>query len=196
MGKKLSLILFVLACILLIYHCTSANGRKYECNIDCAGYQMFFSEIEHDTKLHFLLKPNESNDSIEFLLSYQQGIMDEIISFVFVEGVDSLFIRRRQDLWDGYSPEDREKFNIPRHMYDTSVPIIGELPKRCRCISFSDTAFFSFSDSLSNYIPRKGIHVIKLYHYYERGDLFELTESSFFSRNTPRYKNILLKEIK
>ena len=116
-----------------------------------------------------------------------------VVSFVFVEGVDSVYIRDFPHLYERFSPEEKEKYiNIPEED-KSDVSIIGALPPICRIISYSDPLFFVYDrDYYYSYKPKSNnIHLIKLWHNVERTDIYELLDITKDS-----IKNIELKELK
>lgn len=117
----------------------------------------------------------------------------DVVSFVFVEGVDSVYIRDFPHLYERFPLEEKEKhINEPKD-YKRDVPIIGALPPICRIISYSDPLFFVYDrDYYYSYKPKSNnIHLIKLWHNIEGTDIYEhldITKDSI--------KNVELKELK
>ena len=53
----------------------------------------------------------------------------DVVSFVFVEGVDSVYIRDFPHLYERFSPEEKEKYINEPEGYKEEVSIIGALPQ-------------------------------------------------------------------
>ena len=115
-----------------------------------------------------------------------------VVSFVFVEGVDSVYIRDFPHLYERFSPEEKEKYiNIPEED-KSDVSIIGALPPICRIISYSDPIFFVYDRDYYSYKPKSNnIHLIDLWHDVERADVYYLW---YTTKDSTR--NVELKELK
>ena len=117
----------------------------------------------------------------------------DVVSFVFVEGVDSVYIRDFPHRYERFSPEEKEKYINEPEGYKEEVSIIGALPPICRIISYSDPLFFVYDrDYYSSYKPKSNnIHFISLWHDIERTDTYILLETTKDST-----RNVELKVLK
>ena len=101
----------------------------------------------------------------------------DVASFLFIEGVDTLYIRKNQENRDLFPPE--KQCRHPDIVVDN--PIVGELPAKCKAVSFSDSRFFIYDKKTCTYIPKNvKTHVVTLFHDTERTNtyyLYDMTKS-------------------
>ena len=158
---------------LLLHGKYHTYGRTYQATLDRIGWQMTFTEQNADTILNFTFSNMRMNqhDSLSMLIHNQHG---SVVSFTFIEDVDTVFIRNKRELKDWYPPEEQIE-QITPEWYVPQKRIIGDIPTRCRLISFSDSCFFSYDKEDSSYNPKSSIiHVVTLYHETDWGNAYYL----------------------
>lgn len=149
---------------LLLYGKYHSCGRTYQATLDRIGWQMTFTEQNADTILKFTFVNIEKNqcDSLSLLTHNTHGI---IVDYTFIEGLDTVFIRKDVELRDLFPPEEQNKYSVTPDWFKVYNPIIGDIPPGCRSISFSDSSFFSYDRNKCTYIPKSNkIHIIRLKH--------------------------------
>ncbi len=168
---------------IFIYRMIHNNHRAFATYIESVGYKIKFTEIESDTILHFVFnRPDSlSRDSIDI---FSHNVSDDVVSFVFVEGIDTIYIRKDMEFYEMFPPEEKTKYNCapPPKDYKIFNPIIGELPSKCKYIAFSDSTYFKYEyEHQFTYIPKDShVHIIILEHQTERTDsysLYDITEN-------------------
>lgn len=169
------------------YH---SYGRTYQATLDRIGWQMTFTEQNADTILKFTFVNIENNqcDSLSFLT--HNGGCGKVIDFTFIEGVDTVFIRKKRELRDLFPPEEQNKYPVTPdgEFYN---PIIGDITPGCRSISFSDSSFFSYDRNKCTYVPKSNkIHIVTLSHNTERGNTYYLFDET--KDDTIRVQLVLL----
>lgn len=184
MKKNIYTIFLCLFCLPAVVYLTillrstfRSNGRTYKVTVDRVGWQMIFTEQNADTLLRFTFheKGKQKCDSIPLLIHNDFG--GDVISFLFVEGVDTLYIRKNQEFRDLYPPEEQSQHLIAPTDFVVENPIIGKLPARCKAVSFSDPRFFIFNKKKLSYIPKNvKTHVVTLFHETERTNIYYLSD--------------------
>ena len=177
---------------LLLYSYFHVNNRSFIADCNEFGYYVQIKEEgKHDETLRFSFRKHSGELICADLLIRNSPW--NVVSFVFVEGVDSVYIRDFPHLYERFSPEEKEKYTNEPEDYKRDVSIISALPPICRIISYSDPLFFVYDrDYYYSYKPKSNnIHLIKLWHNVERTDIYELLDITKDS-----IRNVELKELK
>ncbi len=184
MKKNIYAIFLCLFCLpavvyltILIYSTFHSNGRTYEATVDRSGWQMVFTEQNADTLLRFTFRPKgkQKCDSLSFLI-YNE-FCGNVVSFLFVEGVDTLYIRKNLEFRNLFPPEEQSQHPVAPPDFVVDNPIVGELPVRCKAVSFSDPRFFIYDKKKCSYIPKNAkMHVVTLFHETERANTYYLSD--------------------
>ena len=165
---------------LLLYCKYYTYGRTYQATLDRIGWQMTFTEQNADTILNFTFSNMRINQQDRLSLLTRNSNTHNVVSFVLVEEVDSVFIRKELEFRDLFPPEE-QKNNLknPEWFQVSKDPIIGGIPLGFRSISYSDSSFFSYDRKMHDYIPKSNkIHVVTLYHETERGNAYYLWDET------------------
>lgn len=162
----------VLIAVLFSLNSCASKGRSYEFNLDEIGYNGGFKEVDADTILEFTFTKISDNDTRNLRI---RNAPWNVISFVFYDGNDTIFIRKGAEWLDLFSPEERMLLKTERPLngdIDTPYnPIKGNLPDRFKLIAYGDSSFFKWVNNKSAYILKNdSIHIVTLMHYVERGN--------------------------
>ena len=188
MKKNIYILFLCLFCLpavvyltILLYSTFHSYGRTYEAKVDRVGWQMVFAEQNADTLLRFTFhqKGKQKCDSISLLM--HNAYCSDVVSFLFVEGVDTLYIRKNLEVRDLYPPEEQSQHPVTPPDFVVDNPIVGKLPARCKAVSFSDPRFYIYDKKKCSYIPKNAkTHDVTLFHETERADtyhLFDMTQN-------------------
>jgi len=160
---------------LLLIRILSSNDRKFVANFDRVGWSIEMKEQKQDSLLLFTLYQagKIKSDSISF--DIHNNYCTDVISLLFVEGVDTVYIRKGREFKDLFSLEEQSSNSMAPKDFPVNNPFIGELPPKCKIVAFSDSSFFIYDKNKCTYIPKDDItHVITLFHNTERGDYYTL----------------------
>ncbi len=151
-------------------HC----DRTYDAYIDSVTVHMVIKEQNADSLLRFTFYKDEKNKGISLLV--HNNYSSNVVSFVFVDGIDTLYIRKNREFKELFSPNEKRIFSVVPKDFVVDNPIIGKLPSKCNEISFSDYRFFLYDANKCTYIPKYKVHVITLFHDTERTDSYTLSD--------------------
>ena len=181
MKKKIYiLVLFFLPVVIymsLPYITLSSNDRKFEAIFDRGGWRIEMKEQKQDSLLFFTIHQagKIKSDSISFYV--HNNYCSDVISFLFVEGVDTVYIRKGREFKELFSLEEQSSHSMAPKDFPVNNPVIGKLPFKCKLVAFSDPRFFIYDKNKCTYIPKDDItHVITLFHNTERGDSYTLCD--------------------
>ena len=153
------------------------NDRRYEATFDRVGWHINMNEQNTDSLLfftfHHTVKGN--SDSIAFFI--RNNYCSDVISFLLVEGMDTVYIRKDREFKELFPPEEQSLHPVAPKDFFVANPFIGKLPSLCKMVTFSDPRFFIYDKNKCTYIPKDDItHVITLFHNTERGDSYTLCD--------------------
>ena len=165
----------VLYIILLVINSIPANNRRYEATLNGVGWRINMEEQNSDSLLlfNFYYTRKSPNDSMSFLI--QNNYCSDVVSFVLVEGMDTVYIREGREFKELFPPEEQSLHTVaPRDFYIDN-PHIRKLPSKCKMVAFSDPRHFIYDKNKGEYIPKDDMtHIITLFHNTERGDSYSL----------------------
>ena len=161
--------------IILLYSTFHSDGRTYEAKVDKAAWQMVFTEQNADSLLRFTFQQKEKQKCDSISLLVHNAYCSDVISFLFADGVDTLYIRKNPEFKDLFSPEQQYQHTVAPSDFAVDNPIVGKLPSRCKTVSFSDPRFFIYDKKKCSYILKNAnTHVVTLFHDTERADTYHL----------------------
>jgi hypothetical protein len=169
----------LIAALLILNSCVP-NGRSYEFKLDEIGYNGIFKEVEADTILEFTF--TKINDNNTRNLRIRNASWD-VISFVFYNGNDTIYIRKGSEWIDLFSPTERASFKTKQPLNGNIKPpynpVKGDLPDGFKLIAYGDVRFFKWGNNESLYILKNdSIHIVTLMHYVERGNEYGMWNTS------------------
>ena len=168
-------ILGLLYLLLLLYGKYHTYNRTFVADAESVGWEITFTEIEHDSILAFSFNRKGDDQKVSSLFVYNDS--RDVVSFIFSE--DTIYIRDEMEFQDLFPPEERDKHPIPPKDFKKGGIVKGDLPSSCRVIPYSDSRFFSYDEKKHNYLLKDStMHIIKLVHYVERAndyDFFDVT---------------------
>ena len=192
MKKKIHVFFTVVLCLLFFipillyivfscYNTSRSYGRTYQATIDRVGWQVKFTEQNADTLLKFMFHQKGTHSPDSMSLSIHNGYMEDVVSFLFVEGIDTIYIRKSREYGDLFPPEKRKSNIMVSPGFTTKCPIEGKIPSRCTTVPFSDPGFFIYDKKKCTYVPKdERTHVVTLFHNTERTNtyyLFDMTKN-------------------
>jgi len=95
---------------IILYSSFHSYDRTFKATVDRFGLQIRFTEQEADSLLNFTLyqKRGKTCDSISLLI--RNRYMEDVVSFLFVEGNDTLYIRKKKNFGNYF--RQKNKINI------------------------------------------------------------------------------------
>ena len=186
MKKNIYIIFLVILCIpalvyiaIFLYSTFHSYDRTFKANVDRFGWQIKFTEQEADSLLNFTLyqKRGKTCDSISLLI--RNRYMEDVVSFLFVEGNDTLYIRKEKEFRELFPPEEQNQHLVAPPDFVVINPVVGKLPSKCKTVSYSDQRFFVYDRKKCTYIPKNNnIHVVTLTHLTERTNSYYLFDQT------------------
>lgn len=168
---------YIIVCV-YIYPLFHAKNRTYNVSVYNIGYNIKIEEVQHDTVLCIKFNKTNSNN-YEYSELYVHNRCCNGIEFVFVEGNDTIFIRKEPRLYEEFPPNEQYKWKD--EIYDKSRGglkniVVDKLPSRFKLITYSDSRFFKYeNDSSAHCIPiNDKISIIYIWHNCDRGNIYEL----------------------
>lgn len=162
---------------LLLIRTLSSNDRMFVANFDRVGWSIEMKEQKQDSLLIFTLHQARNMKSNSMSFHVHNNYCSDVISFLFVEGVDTVYIRKECEIKELFSLEEPSSHSVAPKDFSVNNPFIGKLPSKCKIVAFSDSRFFIYDKKKCTYIPKDDItHVITLFHNTERGDSYTLCD--------------------
>lgn len=162
---------------LLFIRTLSSNDRKFEAVFGRGGWCIEMKEQKKDSLLFFTIHQvgKKKSNSISFYV--HNNYCSDVISFIFVEGIDTVYIRKGREFMELFPLEEQSSHSMAPKDFSVNNPVIGRLPSKCKIVAFSDPRFFIYNKNKYTYIPKDDItHVITLFHNAERGDSYTLCD--------------------
>lgn len=181
--NKSASLTWAMVIVAAIIVCSCGNRRTYCEYVKEIGRYIKFSEIEMDSLLIMEISPNPldntplNKDSIpqNLCLCIRNNAWD-VISFVFIKGNDSIYIRKNREFAELFPPEERDMnpkgppSNPPSYGEYVS-PVRKIISGNISYMRYSDDRYFHFSDSAHDYLPlNDSVCVLTITHYIERGN--------------------------
>lgn len=165
----------VLYIILLVINSMPANNRSYEATLNRVGWHINMEEQNSDSLLHFNFYYTRKSHLDSTSLLMHNNHSSDVVSFVLIEGMDSIYIRKGCEFKELFPPEEQSLHPVAPKDFYIDDPHIGELPSKCKMVAFSDYRFFIYDKNKGQYVPKDDmIHIITLFHNTERGDSYSL----------------------
>lgn len=153
------------------YH--SSNNRTFVADTKSIGYEISFSEIEHDSILSFCF--NQKGDSKKKTTLFVYNNAWEVISFIFTK--DTILVRDELKLCELFPNEEIGKQTTHAKELKKSKLTKGNMPSNCKVIPFSDSHYFYYDRSKGKYFLKDSTtHIIKLIHDIERTNTYHLLD--------------------
>lgn len=162
---------------LIVYPKIHTDSRYFVADLKAAKYTMYMRETEHDTILVFHFHKYGSNKKIQKI--FVRNCSWNVISFVFVENMDTIFIRGEMEYRNLFLQTERTDSAILSGNVKRKSLIVGACPPNYKEITFYDRRFFKFDNNIQQYIPKnETTHVIELVHDVERTDTYHLYDET------------------
>lgn len=161
--------------ILIVINSMPANNRSYEATLNRVGWHINMEEQNSDSLLHFnfYYSRKSQHDSTSLLIHNNQ--CSDVVSFVLIEGIDSVYIRNGREFKDLFPPEEQSLHSVAPKDFYIDDPHVGKLPSKCKMVAFSEPRLFIYDKDKCTYVPKDDmIHIITLFHNTERGDSYSL----------------------
>lgn len=160
---------------LLLYGRYHTFNRTFVADAKPVGYEIAFTEVEHDSILAFNFKQKEDNKNVSTLFVYNNSW--DVISFIFTK--DTLYIRNEMEFHELFPPRERDKHpKAPKDWVKRKI-VKGNMPSSCSFIPYSDSRFFVYDENKHKYVQKDNtVHIIKLSHFVERTDEYHLFDET------------------
>lgn len=165
----------VLYIILLVINSIPAKNRRYEAILNRVGWHINMEEQNSDSLLNFIFYYTRKSQSDSLSFWIHNNYCSDVVSFVLIEGIDSVYIRKGREFKDLFPPEEQSLHSIAPKDYYIDDPHIGKLPFKCKIVAFSDPRYFIYDKNKDVYMPKDDlIHIVTLFHNTERGDSYTI----------------------
>ncbi|MCQ2256529.1 MAG: hypothetical protein MJZ41_00875 [Bacteroidaceae bacterium] len=161
--------------LLLLYGKYHTFNRTLVADIKSVGYEIVFTEVEHDSILAFGFKRKDDNKNVSTLFVYNSSW--DVISFIFTK--DTIYIRDEMEFQDLFPPEERDKHpKAPKDWVKRRI-IKGDLPSSVKIIPYSDSLIFVYDTNKHKYVLKDStMHIFNLAHNVERANEYYLFDES------------------
>lgn len=157
----------------IFFHTLFPEKKCVVAQLKSVGYCMKIAEVGDNT-LHIEMYKSRKGHDIDIIA---RDAFWKVISLVFVEKNDTVFIRANLSIQDLQSTGNEKRSAVPIKEIKVNSPVIGKLPKKCVVIPFYDNRFIKYNKDNHSYAPAKdGIHIFNLVHDTERTNTFYLYE--------------------
>ena len=160
---------------LLLYGRYHTFNRTFVANVKSVGYEIVFTEVEHDSILAFSFKRQEDGKTVSTLFVHNNAF--DVVSFVFTE--DTLYIRDEMEFYDLFPPEERYKHpKAPKDWVKRRI-IKGDLSSPFKIIPYSDSLFFVYDTNKHKSVLKDStMHIFNLVHNVERANEYCLFDET------------------